>query len=336
MLKQLSVAVLGLSIFGLQACVAGSAEEESLEVGDVGQGVCASNAGVNEVLAGLAVAMADEIGELHPVRDLAISNGMVVLSATGRAKCAARAGCNNIDALLSLQNEGINSVVPNTVFNATNYRNTAVASYQRQLDSDNNLAMNNPSAIPDPHNLVFSGMVNNGACGIHYVFNAYKVGCTTGCDGLRAWDGGNWQFTVANGEVIKHNGAKYKANQAISFPNAECAPGAAAAWCASWFTKVGDCSQCLMDDPQDIVRRLAFFENGENPFLAPYTSNGQIAIDPSGTLNGDTTASSGSCTAAAAIYDATKASAGKCCSMSGKFGTFKVSSYNQYTFLCTL
>jgi hypothetical protein len=61
------------------------------------------------------------------------------------------------------------------------------------------------------------------------------------CDGLRAWEGGNYLFTVAQGEVIKHNNKAWQATQAISYPNAECAPGAAQAWCAGWFTDLGAC-----------------------------------------------------------------------------------------------
>jgi hypothetical protein len=61
------------------------------------------------------------------------------------------------------------------------------------------------------------------------------------CDGLRAWDGGNYLFTVAAGEVIQHNNKAWQATQAISYPNAECAPGAAQAWCAGWFTDLGAC-----------------------------------------------------------------------------------------------
>ena len=61
------------------------------------------------------------------------------------------------------------------------------------------------------------------------------------CTGLRAWDGGNYLFTVAQGEVITHNGKAWQATQAITYPNAECAPGAAQAWCAGWFTDLGAC-----------------------------------------------------------------------------------------------
>jgi hypothetical protein len=48
-------------------------------------------------------------------------------------------------------------------------------------------------------------------------------------------------FTVAKGAEIQWMGKKYVANQAITFPNTECAPDAPAAYCASWFTAEGSC-----------------------------------------------------------------------------------------------
>jgi hypothetical protein len=337
MLKQITIAVLGLGLLGAQACsVESSSSEDTLSVGNVGQGMCNSNNGVNPMLADLAVAMAEGIGELHPVRDLEVVGGRVRLSSTGRSNCNAAGGCSNIDALLDLQNDAVNDVVPNTVFNATNYRSTLVASYQRQADTELNLARNDPNSLPEPHSLAFDSVSDNGACNAHYVFNAYKADCSTGCDDLRQWQGGDWQFTVAEGERIQHNGRIYQANQAIGYPNAECAPGAAQAWCSSWFSEVGSCSQCQMDNPQDIEHRLAFFENGSNPFLAFYAKDGQIAIDPTGIMTGDTTVNSGSCSEGSMAYDPTYRLNNKCCQVSGKYGTFKPSSFNKTVFLCAL
>lgn len=334
MLKQITTAILGLGILGAQACVAESADESASEIGNVEHAICNSNNGVNPTLAALAVAMAKEIGELHPVRDLKVANNRVQLSNTGRSKCNANGGCNNIDALLALQNSSVNDVVSTNEFNATNYRNTLVASYQRQQDTEQNLARNNPGALPGPHSLAFDHEVDKGSCGMHFVFNAYKTNCNTGCDGVRQWESGNWQFTVAQGEVIKNNGRKYRANQYIGFPNAECAPGSAQSWCSSWFTDVGDCGQCEMDNPGDIEHRLAFFENGNNPYLAFYAQDGQIAIDPTATMNGSDSVSSLSCVAASMAFDPTYALNNKCCTVSGNYGTFRAASFSPMVFLC--
>jgi hypothetical protein len=63
----------------------------------------------------------------------------------------------------------------------------------------------------------------------------------TGCMGLPMWDGGNYMFTLKMGDEIQWKGKKYKAAQAISFPNTDCAPDAPAAYCSGWFTSEGSC-----------------------------------------------------------------------------------------------
>jgi hypothetical protein len=412
MLKQLSaVAVVGLGFIGTQACVAGTAEEETLEVGDVGQGVCASNNGVNETLAALAVAMGSELREIDPVdhlrreempnasynasytfkgvhsgKCLTSENGNIILkscngsnsqtfklehmgneyfrlrnaasnkcmdvwnlntsnganiaeyncwsgdvqkfsfeyigsskvvinsrlsgkvldawgwgtsdgtniaqweptagsnqqfvmtrtngssvssgdsrirlSHAGRVRCNSNGGCPNVDALLDLQDYAVNNNIDQNEFNATNYRNTLIASYQRQEDVEDNLLRNNPGALPDPHTLTFNSVVDNGGCGVHFVFDTNSA------------------------------------------------------------------------DPQDIEHHLAFFQNGGNPYLAFYSNNGQIAIDPSGDMNSGTSTSSGSCTAASMIYDPTFSKIGKCCSVSGKYGAFQTSVFSPLIRVC--
>ena len=425
-MKRLAAAVIGLGLIGTQACTAGSVDEETLEVGDVGQGMCGTVNGVNPMLANLAVSMAKEIRELDPVRDLVIeysawvntgsytfrnvhankcldiengsssnganlrlwdcngstaqqfkveslgngyyqlknvasnkcvdvwnfstanganiaqyscnggdqqrfslpytgnstvtvlsklsgkamdgwgwgtsngtniaqyapgggnnqafvmtrtdgasvTNGMtrIRLSAAGKERCNANGGCRNTDAILDLQDDAVNSVISQNEFNVTNYRNTLVASYQRQWDWEYNLQMNNPSALPPSHVLTYKTTTNTGACGPHDVFDARKAGCSG--------------------------------------------------------------SNCLMTNPADINNRLAFFENGNNPFLDFYATASQIGIDPTGTMTSSTTTSSGSCTAASMTYDPTFLSNNKCCSVNGAYGTFKPASFNPAIFLC--
>src|SRR5690606_25734027 len=269
----------GLGLLGSQACAVDNMDEVDNVDGVSQELACFTNNGVNPMLATLAVAMAKGIGEINAVRDLRVEYGRVVLSSTGRNKCNANGGCGNIDAILDMQNSAVNNIIPPSEFNATNYRSTLVASYDRQRNWEQNLAQNNPGALPDPHQLVFSHQVDNGGCAPHFVFDALKAGCTppsgtTGSCGLPVWQGGNWQFTVQQGQEIEHLGRKYRANQYIGYPIAECAPNAPASWCANWFTDLGTCGggsssggSCTMDDPNDIVNRLAFFENGSNDFL---------------------------------------------------------------------
>jgi hypothetical protein len=72
-----------------------------------------------------------------------------------------------------------------------------------------------------------------------------------------------------------------------------------------------------------------------NPFISQQVSGNQVAIDPSGNMNGGATASSGSCIATDLLYDSTKSSAGACCiKYNGVTGILAVSSWSPTTFLC--
>jgi hypothetical protein len=61
------------------------------------------------------------------------------------------------------------------------------------------------------------------------------------CDELPSWDGGNPEFTLGEGDEVQHNGRRYRANEAITFPNPECAPDEHLDWCAGWFEDLGPC-----------------------------------------------------------------------------------------------
>jgi hypothetical protein len=84
------------------------------------------------------------------------------------------------------------------------------------------------------------------------------------------------------------------------------------------------------------LHRLAFFENGTNPFLSFYASEGQIGIDPSGDMNDGTTTSSGSCIAGSMAYDPSFTKRNQCCTYSGYYGTFKTSPFSPLIVLCQL
>jgi len=73
----------------------------------------------------------------------------------------------------------------------------------------------------------------------------------------------------------------------------------------------------------------------ENPFIAQMASGNQVAIDPSGYMNGGSNGATGSCIISDIVYDNTKTSAGKCCiKYNGGAGTLVVSSWSTTTFLC--
>ncbi|HKO93769.1 MAG TPA: RICIN domain-containing protein [Polyangiaceae bacterium] len=73
----------------------------------------------------------------------------------------------------------------------------------------------------------------------------------------------------------------------------------------------------------------------ENPFIAQQTTGTLIAVDPSGYLNGGSSAASGSCLASDILYETTGASLGLCCiRYNGVAGVFKKSAWSSATLLC--
>jgi hypothetical protein len=64
---------------------------------------------------------------------------------------------------------------------------------------------------------------------------------STECGGVKAWAPGDYMLTLQAGDVVHWKGKRYKANQAIDYPNPECSPDAPMAWCAGWFSPDGDC-----------------------------------------------------------------------------------------------
>jgi hypothetical protein len=139
---------------------------------------CNTNSGVNPTKAALAVAMANEIGELDALKYLTISNNMVALSAAGNTKCDAAAHkCKNLKGILGQQVDG--ATADQQVFNPTVFREELKASFERQR----NHLLNNPA--PPAHQLTLVsgptniGQVQNGvskSCGPHYIYKATKNG----------------------------------------------------------------------------------------------------------------------------------------------------------------
>jgi hypothetical protein len=73
----------------------------------------------------------------------------------------------------------------------------------------------------------------------------------------------------------------------------------------------------------------------QNPFIAQQSSGTQVAIDPSGYMNGGAKGASGSCLASDIVYDNAKECGGKCCiKYSGVTGKLVASSWSTTTFLC--
>jgi hypothetical protein len=137
--------------------------------------VCETNNGLHPTKAGLAVAMATELGRWKPEVDLYIGRtGMVELTSAGQAMCSAN-GCKNTKAILNMQDDVFTQVIGQASFNATVYRNDLIASVDRQKNNLDNLARNSPWLLPPAHKLTLvGGPVNlgNGSCGPHFIYKA--------------------------------------------------------------------------------------------------------------------------------------------------------------------
>jgi hypothetical protein len=190
---------------------------------------CPSNSGVDPGRAGLAVAMATELGRWDPVNDLTVVDGYVVLSDAGLAQCGS--GCPNTKALLGLQENGLMSLVDQAVFNPTVFREELKAGFDRATTTITSLSWNDPSSLPPAHKLRrVAGPTNLGlgACGPHYVF-----------------------------EVTKPDGSPLSAAETAAMPTALCFYGGGSCggnpYIAFTQTTLGcpDGSTCIAIDPTD-------------------------------------------------------------------------------------
>ena len=134
---------------------------------------CNDNTGINPMKAALAVAMASELGRIDPLKDLYFDGSTVVLTSAAKQVCSGRGygSCNNVEAILGMQNTAVNKYISTGMFNATAFREELKASFNRQTNREVDLAKNQPAKLPQPHELREIGMSNYGACGIHYDYS---------------------------------------------------------------------------------------------------------------------------------------------------------------------
>lgn len=142
---------------------------------DVGESVqaldsCTTNTGKWQHLANLAVATAQEMGELNSSRQFTVVpwNGSekVALSTYGAAVCADRGGCPMVQGLLDLQEMPNDVYVPQALFNTIDYRNTIVDGYKRQVMQINQLVANNQwSQLPEDNATTLIGEDGTATCG---------------------------------------------------------------------------------------------------------------------------------------------------------------------------
>jgi hypothetical protein len=143
-------------------------------VGSTQYATCETNNGVFPTKAGLAVAMATELGRWKPESDLYIGwDGKVALTSGGLSRCTN--GCANTKAILAMQDDVFSQIIGQQTFNATVFKEDLKSSFERQRTKLDDLNRNNPGALPPVHKLTLvAGPTNlgNGSCGPHYIYKA--------------------------------------------------------------------------------------------------------------------------------------------------------------------
>jgi hypothetical protein len=227
-LKNIALLIVGFGILPLAGCMSGTADSENVQSDEAAVLSCATQGGLFPTKAGLAVAMANELGRWDPVDDLAVVMNTVpyityTVVLSPNAKCV-RNNCANTRALLGQQTPALTSVVDQTVFSPQSYGSDLRASFDRQSSLISGLKQNHPTQLPPAHKLTeVAGPVNlgTGACGAHYVFQADHLDGTP----LNSTEATN----MANSLSFYGFGAQGGNNPFIAFtvagPGQGCPPG---------------------------------------------------------------------------------------------------------------
>jgi hypothetical protein len=91
------------------------------------------------------------------------------------------------------------------------------------------------------------------------------------------------------------------------------------------------------DKVANLKERMPFFGGDQNPFIAFRSWDAHIAIDPTGTMEGSTSTTSGSCTSVCYGYGTTlKNKRGSCCVCNGSQGTLSQASWDPSMTYCKI
>jgi hypothetical protein len=181
-----AVLVTGLSV--AVGCDGGAGEEpglggESEALNVQPPAICADNTGKWQHLANLAVATADELGELNPSKQFTLvsfpGEEQVALSPYGQAACAARGGCPQVEGLLGLQSLANDQEVSQDIFNTIDYRLSLVAMFRQQQQQTAQLSANHRyDLLPEDHVATLLGQDGTATCGSPWY--AFQVTGVTG------------------------------------------------------------------------------------------------------------------------------------------------------------
>ena len=152
----------------LQGCAGADNTGEAEDVGSQDSALsstCWGRQGTNPSKAALAVAMAEELGRLDPLKDL-VKVGSTNVALSSSAVCV-KNSCKKVKAILGQQ-----YFTPDqNQFNNTSYASDLWSSFDRQSNLIANLTQNNPTKLPPTHKMKLVGsMTQTGACGPHYIF----------------------------------------------------------------------------------------------------------------------------------------------------------------------
>jgi hypothetical protein len=158
--------VLAAAAGGLMALQACAVEETDTDIGSIGQQVCDQAISTRMTMAALAMAMGKELGEIDPLSQLEIVNGMLALRP---GVCPG--DCPQTEALLGMQvSDEYDWNTP--CFSADNYRSELVAKFGEQQDR-----APWPDAAND-HRLVWVEDVTKDGR-LYSIFEVYDPECTT-------------------------------------------------------------------------------------------------------------------------------------------------------------
>jgi len=88
-------------------------------------------------------------------------------------------------------------------------------------------------------------------------------------------------------------------------------------------------------NPALIKESLRWVGGNTNPYIQFMYSGSEVSVDPMGTMvDGGSTGQTGSCIEASSAFDSSRQLSGKCCTYSGKYGTFAAAAWNASLFYC--
>lgn len=187
-MTKFSKILVGAFLVTLQGCAV-APEEDVTETTEQALTTCSTDNGKWPMAAALAVAIANEIGEIDVVRDFGFGTGVwgnSILTVTA-SKCAASTACPNIKGILSLQELPVNGPggLTQWMFDANIFGNALVNMRLDQMNWENSLKQNQPAVYAElvaGHTLKSSAAFTPAAtstCGKHFYYKAYKKGTTT-------------------------------------------------------------------------------------------------------------------------------------------------------------